>query len=141
MDVLPTVEGPELFLGGGIKPNWRPNLASRVPTPSFYDHPSLRHDISRIVQLIQDLQDLQISPKAPSSSSALLSPRIWTTWMGRNLVESTEKPGGPGMWEGEKGGTTGRSWQDGKGVAQLAVVELLKGRGRWFGVRCRRACS
>src|SRR4051812_5705694 len=25
------------------------------------------------------------------------------TWMGRNLVESTEKPGGPGMWEGEKG--------------------------------------
>ena len=29
-------------------------------------------------------------------------------------------------------GTTGRSWQDGKGVAQLAVVELLKGRGRWL---------
>jgi hypothetical protein len=27
--------------------------------PSFYDHPSLRHDISRIVQLIQDVQ---ISP-------------------------------------------------------------------------------
>jgi len=28
--------------------------------------------------------------------------------------------------------TTGRSWQDGKGVAQLAVMELLKGRGRWL---------
>ena len=37
--------------------------------------------------------DIGIERRALST----LSPRIWTTWMGRNLVESTEKPGGPGM--------------------------------------------
>ena len=54
--------------------------------------------------------------------------------MGRNLVESTEKPSALECGKVRKG-TMGRSWQDGKGVAQLAVVELLKGRGRWFGGR------
>src|SRR5947209_14927751 len=80
--------------------------------------------------------DIGIERRALST----LSPRIWTTWMARNLVESTEKPGGPGMWEGEKWGMA-RASDTPIIVAQLAVVELLKGRGRWFGVRCRRACS
>src|SRR4051794_22489428 len=105
----------------------------------LYDHPSLRHDIFADCTAHPGHQipaDIGIERRALST----LSPRIWTTWMGRNLVESTEKPGALECGKVRKG-TMGRSWQDGKGVAQLAVVELLKGRGRWFGIRCRRACS
>ena len=35
MDVLPTAEGRELFLGDGIKLNRRPNLGSRALAPTF----------------------------------------------------------------------------------------------------------
>src|SRR3954451_8823890 len=95
----------------------------------LYDHPSLRHDIFADCTAHPGYQipaDIGIERRALST----LSPRIWTT----------EKPGALECGKVRKG-TMGRSWQDGKGVAQLAVVELLKGRGRWFGIRCRRACS
>src|SRR5438270_8297071 len=62
--------------------------------------------------------------------------------MGRNLVESTEGPVALGCGKVRRG-DDGTLVAGRQGllthpiiVAQLAVVKLLKGRGRWFGVRC-----